>query len=106
MQLSKFEKYRSHRGYHVEAEPEQQTEGDEEQAFGTRSKVSLLDQHSELKKKAEGITIGLINFQSGESSILSLSTFPPNIQPIKYQSWRSKNVKRSQFYIISRRQEH
>ena len=68
MQLSKFEKYRSHRGYQVEAEPEQQTEGDEEQAFGTRSKVSLLDQHSELKKKAEGI---IIHFQSRESFILS-----------------------------------
>lgn len=27
----------------------------EEEDFGTRSKVSLLDQHSELKKKAEGI---------------------------------------------------
>lgn len=52
--MSKFEKYRSHRSNQVEAEPEQPEEGDEQQSFGTRSKVSLLDQHSELKKKAEG----------------------------------------------------
>lgn len=35
-------------------EEEALSEPQEQDEFGTRSKVSLLDQHSELKKKAEG----------------------------------------------------
>lgn len=41
-----------------ESEGQQEEEGemnDGEQDIGIQSKVSLLDQHSELKKKAEGI---------------------------------------------------
>ncbi len=45
--------YRNRR-QQVVAEDEMTQEQMEEEEFGTRSKVSLLDQHSELKKKAEG----------------------------------------------------
>ena len=36
---------------------ENQNEDDNEPNIGPRSKVSLLDQHSELKKKAEGMCV-------------------------------------------------
>lgn len=52
MQLSRLEKYRGRRQQPVE-EVSTSKDGDSKD-FGTMSKVSLLDQHSELKKKAEG----------------------------------------------------
>ena len=57
MQLSRLEKFRSRRQQPVEgAEPESkvQPEKDINSEFGTMSNISLLDQHSVLKKKAEG----------------------------------------------------
>jgi len=59
LQLSKLATYRSRRMQPVE-EPAV-TEAQEGEDFGTRSKVSLLDQHSELKKKAEGSSTYLNN---------------------------------------------
>ena len=53
LQLSRLEKYRSRRLQGVE-EVESKEDAGSDKEFGTRSKVSLLDQHSELKKKAEG----------------------------------------------------
>ena len=56
-QLSRLEKYRSRRQQQAAegAESKDDTGSDRDSVeFGTRSKVSLLDQHSELKKKAEG----------------------------------------------------
>ena len=57
LQLSRLEKFRSRRQPLVEGRDFQDNSGTNENVdsdFGTRSKVSLLDQHSELKKKAEG----------------------------------------------------
>ena len=59
LQLSRAEKYRSRR-QQQERTPESRTNTPKEKdetEFGTRSKVSLLDQHSELKKKAEGLSV-------------------------------------------------
>lgn len=53
MQLSRLEKYRSRRQPAEGAELKDGETKDKDE-FGTMSKVSLLDQHSELKKKAEG----------------------------------------------------
>ncbi len=53
IQLSRLEKYRSKRQPAVET-AEMEKETIDENDFGSRSKVSLLDQHGELKKKAEG----------------------------------------------------
>ena len=58
LQLSRLEKYHSRRQQpeeNVSAKTDAQNEKAEETEFGTRSKLSLLDQHSELKKKAEGM---------------------------------------------------
>ena len=52
MQLSRLEKYRGRRQQQVEEVPT--SKEDDSKDFGTMSKVSLLDQHNELKKKAEG----------------------------------------------------
>ena len=41
----------------VKEKKENQNEDDNEPNIGPRSKVSLLDQHSELKKKAEGVCV-------------------------------------------------
>lgn len=48
-----MEQYRSRRNQ-VTEEVESKDDAGSDKEFGTRSKVSLLDQHSELKKKAEG----------------------------------------------------
>lgn len=56
LQLSRLEKYRSRRQHPVEGKG---SKDDETTEFGTMSKVSLLDQHSELKKKAEGVLLEL-----------------------------------------------
>ena len=61
LQLSRLEQYRSRRQQAAEgAESREDTGSDRDSVeFGTRSKVSLLDQHSELKKKAEGIPVSI-----------------------------------------------
>ena len=48
-------KFRTQRQHPVESKVEQEAEPLEVAEYGTLSKVSLLDQHSELKKKAEGV---------------------------------------------------
>lgn len=53
LQFSKLATYRSRRQQVAENETQQVKE--EEDEYGTRSKLSLLDQHSDLKKKAEGM---------------------------------------------------
>ncbi len=52
--MSKLLSYRNRRLQVAANEGDTVQEPAEDDDFGTRSKVSLLDQHSELKKKAEG----------------------------------------------------
>ncbi len=56
LQLSRLEKYRSRRLQALE-EVESKEDTGSDKDFGTKSKVSLLDQHSVLKKKAEGMSV-------------------------------------------------
>lgn len=60
-QISKMSKYRTQRQQPIESKQEHIPETEEEAEYGTLSKVSLLDQHNELKKKAEGNVL-TINF--------------------------------------------
>lgn len=46
--------FRSKRQQPVESKEEEKSAPQEDAEYGTLSKISLLDQHSELKKKAEG----------------------------------------------------
>ena len=55
LQITKMTKFRTQRQHPVESKVEQEAEPLEVAEYGTLSKVSLLDQHSELKKKAEGV---------------------------------------------------
>lgn len=68
-----MEKFRSRGLQPVEKVETEKRESDEEKEFGTRSKVSLLDQHSELKKKAEGSQFYYNTEGSGNYSFLLYS---------------------------------
>ncbi len=65
--MSKLLSYRNRRLQVVANEGDTVQEPAEDDDFGTRSKVSLLDQHSELKKKAEGkcVTIFAVQWLGG-----------------------------------------
>lgn len=53
-----MEKYKSKRNKpNIQEKPKISKPVDTDAELGPRSKVSLLDQHSELKKKAEGIIV-------------------------------------------------
>ena len=58
-----MEVYKQKRVKHDEQDKvkENQNEDDNEPNIGPRSKVSLLDQHSELKKKAEGMCVCIVS---------------------------------------------
>ncbi|CAI8024069.1 Probable ATP-dependent RNA helicase DDX41 [Geodia barretti] len=65
---AEFEKYRKrHRPADIVAE-ENKDIGSEDDAIGPRSKVSLLDQHSELKKKAEAHKVSELDKQKEEEA--------------------------------------
>ena len=58
-------------------------ESQEDDEYGTRSKVSLLDQHSELKKKAEGECHSLLCAVTIEQHSLLVLMFSDIDQRIK-----------------------
>jgi ATP-dependent RNA helicase DDX41 len=65
---AEFEKHRKrHRPADIVAEENKDT-GSQDDALGPRSKVSLLDQHSELKKKAEAHKVSELDKQKEEEA--------------------------------------